>query len=370
MNINRNNYEAYLLDLIEGRLTGAEQKEVRDFLAMNPDCNPGLDDIEPWILEAAKVNFPGREQLKKEFPDPAFMLNDSNFDLFSIARMEGDLTQNQEADFETMISGDENRLREWKDWQNTRLVASHIPYEDKDQLKKKVINRSRVIWISIISSAAAIAMIIALLRIEPGIPVQELVDDLPEMQLSTDEQHASIPDIKEDSPLSLAVETDHRDKQPVTLTIKKHQEPPELTGIKREKDKSAEQPDTIRQVRQKQVQLQAVRTALLVEKHPDILERGSYDQIIPLDLPPTSIHYTSLSIAQLANLDLRQMLDDYTEEKDISVWSVASAGIRGINRLTGGEMSLSEARDEEGDVSGFRFRSKRFSFARPIDPSE
>ena len=69
MEINRDNYEAYLLDLIEGRLSADAQQKVRDFLFLNPDCSKRVDDIEWLVLGESKVIFPGKEQLKKEFPD-------------------------------------------------------------------------------------------------------------------------------------------------------------------------------------------------------------------------------------------------------------------------------------------------------------
>ena len=42
MDINRNNYEAWLLDLIEGSLSAEEVQEVRDFLHAESRLRPGL----------------------------------------------------------------------------------------------------------------------------------------------------------------------------------------------------------------------------------------------------------------------------------------------------------------------------------------
>ena len=133
MNINRNNYEAYLLDLFEGRLTAEDRRAVRDFLLLNPDCRGGLDGTEPWILEDGRIPFPGREQLKKLFPDGTSMLTETNFDLFSIARLEGDLTDWQEKDHNSMVAKDEDKSREWADWQKTKLTLTPITFTGKDQ---------------------------------------------------------------------------------------------------------------------------------------------------------------------------------------------------------------------------------------------
>ncbi|MCK4746581.1 MAG: hypothetical protein KAT15_06090, partial [Bacteroidales bacterium] len=122
MKINRNNYEACLLDLIEGRLNAEDTRRVRDFLLMNPDCAGGLEEEQLWFLEPETVSYLGKEQLRKELPDPASVLNDSNFDLFSIARLEGDLTREQEANHAHMVEEDGEKLQEWLAWEQTKLV--------------------------------------------------------------------------------------------------------------------------------------------------------------------------------------------------------------------------------------------------------
>ena len=61
MEINRNNYEAFLLDLMEGKLSIEEKQKIRDFLKMNPDCAMLNEETKPWILETAKVTFSGKE---------------------------------------------------------------------------------------------------------------------------------------------------------------------------------------------------------------------------------------------------------------------------------------------------------------------
>jgi len=137
MDINRNNYEAYLLDLMEGKLSLSDQQKVRDFLMLNPDCSPSLLGPDPWILEPEEVLYLGREKLKKELPDADTGVSESNFDLFSIARMEGDLTASQEWDHQQMVVGDERKNLEWSQWLQTRLVAHKVKYEGKGALKRK-----------------------------------------------------------------------------------------------------------------------------------------------------------------------------------------------------------------------------------------
>jgi len=94
------------------------------------------------------------------------------------------------------------------------------------------------------------------------------------------------------------------------------------------------------------------------------------DQIEPLLVPPVPIHLSSLSVAQISEMDLQEMVEDYVEEKDFSLWKIADAGIKGINKLARSDISLLASRDEEGEVSGFKLKSKRFSLSRPLAQEE
>ncbi len=90
------------------------------------------------------------------------------------------------------------------------------------------------------------------------------------------------------------------------------------------------------------------------------------DKIESLNVPQVPIHMSSLSVAQLSELGLQEVIENYAEEKDFSLWKVAKAGIKGINKLVGSDISLMASRDDEGDVSGYQLKGKRFSLTRPL----
>jgi hypothetical protein len=100
------------------------------------------------------------------------------------------------------------------------------------------------------------------------------------------------------------------------------------------------------------------------------VQPGTYDRIRPLYLPPSTVNQRNISLSSLASMDLQEVVEEYAREKDLSLWSVASAGIRGIHRLTGSDLQLYAARDEEGEVSGFQFKSRNLNISSPLDKSE
>ncbi|MFH0759347.1 MAG: hypothetical protein V2B15_18820 [Bacteroidota bacterium] len=368
MDINRNNYEGYLLDLTEGRLTAEETQQVRDFLLLNPDCDEGFIGEQTWNLSSGAIVFKGKKGLKKSFPDPLTTLTPSNFDLFSIARLEGDLTPEQKADHDRLMAEDVSRKREWEAWQQTRLAGETILYGRKDQLIKAPVRRTRMIWISVISTAAVLAMVITLIRINPDLTgpagnsrevVVEIMDDPRafEEEGKTNQQESSL------NPVTLASE-------PATLSIKKHQDPPELTGENQDPVQTSLSSDSSsRIVDEEKIQTRPLKLGMM-SSYPKTIGAGPYDRIVSLDLPPFSNQSGSLTWTQLSEKGLRQTYKDFMKEKDLSLLTIASAGVEGINRLTGSEFSLNLSRDESGEVSGFRFHTSRMSVASPVGKTE
>lgn len=372
MEINRDNYQAYLLDLLEGRLNWDEQQDLKDFLSMNPDCIADLNDQELWTLEAEKVCYPGREELKKKFTNMESRLTEMNFDLFSIARLEGDLSREQEEEHISFVSENTKWMQEWELWEKTRLVPEQIAFTGKSQLKKKKRLNRRIIWLSVVSSAAVIALLLALLRIDREIPVPQLSDKETPLQFPRSSDQDRVPAIAaEQAPVTgTDGEASKISEQSAILSIKKHQDPPELTGIKKDKVVPDKTMDSLSLKPRQPLRQGPIKVSGLIENQKELLPPVTYDQILPLEIPQATIHLSSLSVEQLAGLDLQELVDNYTESKNISLWSIANAGIRGINRITGAEMSLIASRDVEGYVSGIHFRSKRFSFATPLERQE
>ena len=66
MNINRNNYEKYFIDYLEGTLSKDDIHDLRVFLLFNQDLAELLDDIAKIKLTAPSVRYTSKENLKKD----------------------------------------------------------------------------------------------------------------------------------------------------------------------------------------------------------------------------------------------------------------------------------------------------------------
>jgi anti-sigma factor RsiW len=389
MEINRYNYEAFLLDLLEGRLSAEDRQQLRDFLLLNPDCADELAEVHPWVLEEEKVLFRNKTILKKELPDAETKLTDFNFDLFSIARLEGDLNGEQEQEYQKKLEADPETVEEWIRWQRTRLVPESILFKGKENLKHQKGSNYRVLWISLVSAAAAVTLLLLLFRTQPDLLRREQaagpqqIDtpqqiDVPQ-EFNTPQEPAENP-----APAEGQASRDQTGETRPSGTQNTEDRAARIDRTQTAEDRAA-RIDRTQTAENTTSQANGMQTPAN-DPESDRIQLASFnssrlnafspagapvaDKIRTLNVPAVPVHMSSLSVAQISDMGLMNAIEEYSEEKNFSLWTIASAGINGINKLAGSDISLMASRDEEGEVSGFRLKGKRFSITRPIGQEE
>lgn len=375
MKIDRHNYEAYLLDLLEGNLSVEDQLELHHFLKLNPDCTGELTEIEPWVLEKEHISFQHSQFLKKEIPDPSSHLSEFNFDLFSIARMEGDLSEKQQADHQSMIRSSEIWSQQWSEWQQTSLSADEVVFHGKDQLKQKTGLRNRVLWISMISVAATVALVLVLFKTGFDFSRQELsVETAPETGISQTPEEPDRLEVDQTEQLpgqgSAKTSAQTSGKQPASEAQEGKVSSNAMFSITRDHKRPVELETKSKAICPDEIKPRALKISAHQPNNPYLPGAAIPDQITALDIPPVSIHLSSLSLTQIYEMGLQEVFEDYTQERDFSIWTIANAGIKGINQIAGSDISLLASRDEEGKVTGFRLESRHFSVTRPLGQEE
>ena len=360
MDIHRNNYEAWLLDLMEGSLSAEEIRELRNFILLNPDCAVGTELDEPWMLEAEEVFFPGKAALHKVIPDHNSKFSENDFDLFSIAMLEGDLSVAQEEEYLQVIEGDDEKFREWLLWKKMRLEEDSIFYEHKGQLKKKKAPRFSLVWISIASAAAVIFIFFSLFRFDrdfkPG--NQIALETEANLENPVIEKAIESPEIKPLSEELSAVKPLPLTGEEKKFSIKEQRDQPENTGQSTDADQG--------HIQEAVLQERPLKLAMLQRSPTNPSLQVNFDKIEALELPAIKSYQDPWAGEQNPVDGLRQSYQEFVEKKNISLLSIASAGVEGINRLAGSELSLDVARDQKGEVKGFRFRSALISVDTPV----
>ncbi|MBK8340851.1 MAG: hypothetical protein IPK99_13030 [Flavobacteriales bacterium] len=93
MNLDRDTYEAWLLDRIEGRLTPVQEQALDAFLAANPDL-PAFGSGEALDIGDDAIRFAEKEALHRELP-PRGLPDANRLNDFLVALGEGDLSAEQ-----------------------------------------------------------------------------------------------------------------------------------------------------------------------------------------------------------------------------------------------------------------------------------
>ena len=135
MEINKNNYEAWLLDYFEGRLNANQVAELQLFLQQHPELDESIDDgLDILSLEGNSIAFDGKESLKKEqIP----LISDANYEDYLIAEQEGLLADKEKQQLDLFVAGSAKAQKDRSIYAKTKLVAgSAIRYPYKGKLKK------------------------------------------------------------------------------------------------------------------------------------------------------------------------------------------------------------------------------------------
>ena len=131
MNIDRNNYEVFFLDYIEGRLSPEMVEELQIFLALNPDLDEELRGIDQSVLSYNEEIFDLKDSLKKsEFPI-------SQEDLDDMLMLEFDGLANAEvlSKLDQLSAQYEAISRQRKAMQKARWTADTENFEFKSLLR-------------------------------------------------------------------------------------------------------------------------------------------------------------------------------------------------------------------------------------------
>jgi hypothetical protein len=133
MNIDRDTYEAWLLDRLEGRLTAEQERALDAFLAANPDLQAGPGDLPS--IDAGAASFGDLASLKRTYP-PQGLPDAARIDEFLIARGEGDLGAEQVKAVERFLFEHPEHERAARLVAAARIASSAVPLPGKEKLEK------------------------------------------------------------------------------------------------------------------------------------------------------------------------------------------------------------------------------------------
>ena len=206
MQIDRNNYEACLLDYMEGTLDGKGRGALALFFRQNPDLRVDLDGYESAHLMPDNNLVYEEKQLLKKLEVRRFgSIHQENYEEWIIAFLEGYLSPDGQNEFDGFVKLNPIVQQEIAAFKSTFLVPDQsVIYQAKEGLKKKVpfYYRAVILWPSAV--AAMLIMLFGILMllknesqvsIENNILITENIKDVPGDVLGSDTNEDIIPDL-------------------------------------------------------------------------------------------------------------------------------------------------------------------------------
>ena len=360
MDINRDNYEAFFLDFAEGRLSAEQEEMLHHFLRFNPDLANELKEIDLLRIEPSDVRLPIKETLKKNIPGMEEKVSDYNFEMFAIAFLEQDLSNEQKIMFEDYLEQHPERKNEFELYRKTYLVPTHISFPARSRLKHRHIRIFSWQSLAPIAAAAAIAFLV-IFRMDH--PLQTNNIDVPEeMAMTTSPE-------KSDTPAEIPGQIATPKKNNAAATVKVIRDSnvpvpvsnytPPKNQTKLEEPRTEENPQKPRP-RIARMDL----TSPVIRELPMVSENI---EPVPVALP--MINASSLSFVQRARYTYN-VATEIADNEDPLIISIVSSGLKEINRLTGTDMKLLASKNQNGDVSGIQFRSRFLTITTPIQKND
>lgn len=132
--ITTENYELWMVDYFDGKLTSLQKMQLQAFVAAHPELNIDLEEENWLILDNEDVGMPDKQKLKKDE-----RLIQLRFDELCIKKIENLTNENEEAELAEMLLQNAKHAEEWLVWLKTKLsIDVDIIYRWKSELIKQI----------------------------------------------------------------------------------------------------------------------------------------------------------------------------------------------------------------------------------------
>ncbi|MCX6258337.1 MAG: hypothetical protein NTW49_10650 [Bacteroidia bacterium] len=175
MIIDRNNYESFFLDYLDGSLPAGLLPQLKIFLDNNPDLASELEELQNdgmMSLTPETTVFIGRESLKKTDRSDSRMIRDY-FDETCIAFLEGDLNAEEKTEFDQLLKNDPSKMIIFRQFEKLRFSPDlNIHYPDVSSLKKfpvrQITTRKLIPYFAVAASLLLLVTLWFILREQSG----------------------------------------------------------------------------------------------------------------------------------------------------------------------------------------------------------
>ncbi len=346
MKINKNNYETFFVDYLEGKLDENLVDDFIEFLQQNPDLKHELSLFEPIKIGQEEITFNKKELLLKEKYDI-----EQEFNAAAIARLEGDILASEKVDFEKYLSSHPKKQKEAELFRLTKLQSDEsVAFNKKNKIYKKESGRTILLWTVRVAAVFIVALSVYTYFDTTSVTLK------PENQLAVlekePEKKPNSEEIKE-----VPVKTEKKETEPavkeVKPVIKKEKPKPEPVKSLRENSKGRLENDDLAMIR-----MSDEIPSKLQSLNPSIYSANSKIELVPVKfiIPET-----------IETFDDEKLLVDIVKEKTgidkLNFNMITKAGLSFVSSISKDKFNYET--NSEGKITEVKYDSRILAFSIP-----
>jgi len=363
MQIDRSNYEIWIIDWLDGNLDNNQVRQLREFLDENPDIRDEFEDTETINIKPFSNSYNNKSLLKKSVED----LPLSQFEYLCVGDLENDINEDQRAELLETIEKDPEKKLSYDLIHKTKLVPELTSYKHKNHLLKRSTTRKVIrMSVTVLSAAATVALLFTLYFLLPKSPAEKTESTA--FNVDSDTIFIQQP------PRTVSVELEtgkilavlEQDKEKPTETS------PEITAI-------IMQPESQTKLLIDSMAISTIIRERAFNKIPihseiKLNERSVNNTLIASGISPVIIPVDDgrSNISRFIAKTFREKIlkEKVSKDTPLKGYEIAEAGVTGLNKLLGWEMALDEKNDQNGELKSVYFSSKILKFNAPVKKSE
>jgi hypothetical protein len=349
MKINRNNYEQYFIDHMDGRLDASLIVEFNHFLDLNPDLKAELESFENIDVNIDEsFTFSEKDSLKKEVILSTTHINVANFENYFIASFEGDLSEVEQVELSSFLNLNPALQSQFDLFGISKAsFDASITFADKKSLKKYPLLILRN-WYKPIGIAASLILLFGIFNILQPLKIENQQTEraaVPTQMLNNQLENFTLnyqyPPISQKAYLISANHTE--ELIPIeALSIMSTIQLPTKSLIA-----SLSITDPINATLFAKNEYDFLAKELMIKKELLLATFGETNPSAQEKLEKSL--WAKTFKKRRRNKDGDEGLGDENKKAKINLWTFASMGIEGFNAVTGSNVNIERKLNKEGE---------------------
>jgi len=363
MQIDRSNYEIWLIDWLDGNLSEFQVEQLQLFLREDPDIKEEFNELTTLRLLPVEKSFPHKNQLKKTTAD----ISRSQFEYLCVAFLENDLYAHQQTELKESLEQDQEKKKSFELIQKMKISPAGPVYKHKNKLIRRTVVQN-VIRLSFIGLSAAAIITFAIityyfvprsLRVKTDNTAQNITIDStvqkPAVEIVSDKRTTE----KKDIPSKIQTKNlfSMSQKKPSVIMEAEKNLPVQNDSMLRSAYNPLPFPDKIPVSAEINFKSGAINNNLIALK-------------ASINLPVYDDGRSKLSKFIAKTFREKILKENTTKDSPLKAYEIAEAGVAGLNKLLGWEMALNEKNDENGKLKSIYFSSRLLKFNAPVKKGE